>query len=237
MTVLKLDLKSARHPLFETATLAHRDAICDLTHQSVQRLCAEDHQNDPKVMDIWLQRISSERVEAWINDPHLTVLLAWYAEQLSIVGAVRPRPSIQATNKKKIKLRRTTERQCRPELRSPRRPLPRYRQGSNGRAGTYHAFPRRSVRRSAELENRATLLSFHWLRRYRVTSTLDTPRGLHRPLDLPAHAKKIGKRPMTSLMIWSNFVKCATCVLFSSTHILTSRQARAHEKHQEQEEP
>lgn len=44
-------------------------AACDVLRRSIRELCVEDHLNDEKILDAWLENKTSENVRTWILSP------------------------------------------------------------------------------------------------------------------------------------------------------------------------
>jgi len=63
--------------------------ICEVVRRSITELCAEDHQNDPAVLDAWLQGKTPARVRQWLLDPSNEMLVAELDGKIAGVGCAR----------------------------------------------------------------------------------------------------------------------------------------------------
>jgi GNAT superfamily N-acetyltransferase len=63
-------------------------AACHVLRESIARLCAADHHNDPAILNAWLANKTPETVAAWIRQKGSSLLLAVKGDAVLGVGSV-----------------------------------------------------------------------------------------------------------------------------------------------------
>jgi GNAT superfamily N-acetyltransferase len=63
-------------------------AACEVLRRSITELCIADHNNDPAILEAWLENKTAEHVRSWIANPGNVMLVATEGEAILAVGAV-----------------------------------------------------------------------------------------------------------------------------------------------------
>lgn len=63
--------------------------ICEVVRRSISHLCLEDHQNDPTVLDSWLEGKTPDRVKQWLSNPANEMIVAKQDGGIVGVGCAR----------------------------------------------------------------------------------------------------------------------------------------------------
>lgn len=64
------------------ALTADAAAACDVVRRSIIELCAEDHRDDPRIFERWLENKTAANFEAWIASERNVALVAERAGQI-----------------------------------------------------------------------------------------------------------------------------------------------------------
>ena len=70
------------------ATPADTHQIVTCLRRSITELCAEDHHNDPAILDRWLENKTAEQVEKWLSNTGWSMLVAVEQGKVISVGFV-----------------------------------------------------------------------------------------------------------------------------------------------------
>ncbi len=70
------------------AVIEDAHAVCEVRRRSISELCADDHRNDPEILNKWLSNKTPQHFAAWILQSDNSVLVAVEGDTIIAVGAV-----------------------------------------------------------------------------------------------------------------------------------------------------
>ena len=68
---------------------ADAEAATEVLRRSIRELCVVDHQNEPQILDAWLDNKTPEMFREWLAQPDQALLVAERDGAILAVGAVR----------------------------------------------------------------------------------------------------------------------------------------------------
>ncbi len=71
------------------ACSADAEAATEVLRRSIRELCVQDHQNEPKILDVWLSNKTPEVFREWLTQADQPILVAELDGRIVAVGGVR----------------------------------------------------------------------------------------------------------------------------------------------------